>query len=147
MSVGLLLYINMCVRKKRKRHNHGYCKLAVGQSVPEGGEMIQPCGAYPEGVRGVGYRNFSLISSLAEGQQHPSCESITLWGSNASKCWPPSGPIWVDGCAQPSRHAPLRGTRREVNSLRPLWGRPGLRPATPCFTFKNPSPYNDKYPL
>ena len=35
----------------------GYCvMLAVGQSVPEGGEMMQPCGAYPEGVRGVGYR-------------------------------------------------------------------------------------------
>ena len=60
-----------------KTHNHGYCKLAVlwlrllcgrfvtgrwhvvlavGQSVPEGGEMMQPCGAYPEGVCGVGYR-------------------------------------------------------------------------------------------
>ena len=58
--------------------------------------------------------SFSLIPSLVEGQQYPSCESITLGRSNASKCWPPSGPIWVDGCAQPSRHAPLRGTRREV---------------------------------
>ena len=34
--------------------NFDYCELAAGHSVPEGGEMRQPRGAYPEGVRGVG---------------------------------------------------------------------------------------------
>ena len=69
-----------------KTHNHGYCKLAVlwlrllcgrfvtgrwhvvlavGQSVPEGGEMMQPCGAYPEGVRGVVYR-FGIVFPYSE---------------------------------------------------------------------------------
>ena len=33
--------------------NFDYCELAAGHSVP-GGEMRQPRGAYPEGVRGVG---------------------------------------------------------------------------------------------
>ncbi|MBR5085743.1 MAG: hypothetical protein IKX31_01905 [Muribaculaceae bacterium] len=32
-------------------------------------------------------------------------------------------------CTTTSRHAALRATRREVQSLRPLWGRFGLRPS------------------
>ena len=50
-------------------------------------------------------------------------------GGVASDRWPPSGLNNSGGWTLTSRHAPLRGTRREVNSLRPLRGRPGLRPA------------------
>ena len=50
-------------------------------------------------------------------------------GGVASDRWPPSGLNNSGEWTLTSRHAPLRGTRREVNSLRPLRGRPGLRPA------------------
>ena len=84
--------------------SHGYCKLAVlwlrllcdagcRPERPRRGRSGQPHGAYPGGVRGVGIRDPSLIPSLEEGQQHPSCESVTLLWIHASKCWPPSGPI------------------------------------------------------
>ena len=76
----------------------GYCvMLAVGQSVPEGDEVGSPTARTPEGCVAWGIRDPSLIPSLEEGQQHPSCESVTLLWIHASKCWPPSGPIrWMD---------------------------------------------------
>ena len=88
--------------------SHGYCKLAVlwlrllcdagcRPERPEGGEVGSPTARTPEGCVAWGIRDPSLIPSLEEGQQHPSCESVTLLWIHASKCWPPSGPIrWMD---------------------------------------------------
>ena len=153
--------------------SHGYCKLswpfcgcgycvmlAVGQSVPEGGEVGSPTARTPEGCVAWGIRDPSLIPSLEEGQQHPSCESVTLLWIHASKCWPPSGPIrWMDVLKPHATHPfGVRAVRLthfvpagdvlaygQQPSQRPLgtsWptasnprngllGRPGLRPATP----------------
>ena len=69
----------------------GYCvMLAVGQSVPEGGEVGSPTARTPEGCVAWGIRDPSLIPSLEEGQQHPSCESVTLLWIHASK-WTDKG--------------------------------------------------------
>ena len=88
--------------------------------------------------------SFSLIPSLVEGQQYPSCESITLGRSNASKCWPPSGPIRGMDVLNPHATHPsgVRAVRLLTSSpLGTSWptasqprssllrGRPGLRPA------------------
>ena len=70
-----------------------------------------------------------LIMSLVEGQQHQSCEFVLIPFA-ASKCWPPSGPVCELVCSILTPRTPP-GYGREVKSLRPLWGRPGLRPAPP----------------
>ena len=90
-------FLFISVRKKCKRHNHCYCELAVGQSVPEGGEVSSPTARTPEGCVAWDIVIFSLNLSLVEGQQHTSCDSVTLLCIHACKCWPPSGPFeWMD---------------------------------------------------